>query len=393
MSTMTKSNTTKSNFTKALLVKLLDRSRAGERRTIHDRKQPGLIAELRPGGTLTFYLYRRINGRPTRVRIGAFPALTVEQARKQAQALVGEIAKGGDPRQARKARRAELTFGGLCQYWIEEHAKPHKRTWGEDQRLIDKFLARWKPRKLSDIKPADVQGLHNKIGEKNGKYAANRVLALVRSMFGIADQVGFLGHNPAQGVKKFREQSRERFLTRDERSPFFASLDAEPNELFRDFFRLALFTGARRGNLLTMAWANIDLKSAMWHIPVTKSGSPVTIPLPALAVEILRRRQLSVSSPWVFPGRGASGHMQEPKGAWKRICKRAGLKDFRIHDLRRTLGSWQTSTGASLPIIGKTLGHKTPQATAVYSRLDIDPVRRAMEAAVNALTNGIDNQA
>jgi integrase len=87
----------------------------------------------------------------------------------------------------------------------------------------------------------------------------------------------------------------------------------------------------------------------------------------------------------VFPGRGKTGHLVEPKTAWARILKRAGLQNLRLHDLRRTLGSWQAATGASLPIIGKSLGHKSLAATQVYARLNLDPVRAAVNTATDAM--------
>lgn len=87
----------------------------------------------------------------------------------------------------------------------------------------------------------------------------------------------------------------------------------------------------------------------------------------------------------LFPGEGEAGHFHDPKKAWARILKRAGIEDLRIHDLRRTLGSWQTALGASGFIVGKSLGHKSMQATAVYARLNLDPVRNSVNAAADAM--------
>ena len=120
------------------------------------------------------------------------------------------------------------------------------------------------------------------------------------------------------------------------------------------------------------------------RIPETKSGEPVTLALPPAAMTILQTRKVDSSSEWVFPGKGATEHLMEPKTAWKRIIARAGIKDLRIHDLRRTLGSWQAAAGSSLPIIGKSLGHKSLGATQIYARLNLDPVR----ASVNKATGG-----
>lgn len=104
-------------------------------------------------------------------------------------------------------------------------------------------------------------------------------------------------------------------------------------------------------------------------------------------MEVLRRRwdERRQSDVYVFASFSKCGHIVEPKGAWARILKRAGIGDLRIHDLRRTLGSWQAAAGISTAIIGKSLGHKSPQATAVYSRLHLAPVAAAVETATAAI--------
>ncbi len=218
-------------------------------------------------------------------------------------------------------------------------------------------------------------------GTKHGHYAANRLLALVRAMFNVASAIGFEGHNPTAGVKKFKETSRDRYLQPDELPKFFASLDAEPNETLKDFFRVALFTGARRANVQAMKWDQLDLTAGVWRIPDTKSGDPVLVHLSSVVVEVLKGRKENSTSAWVFATHSKTGHLVEPKTAWRRLLHRAGLADLRPHDLRRTLGSFQAAAGASLLTIGKALGHKSQGATAVYARLDLDPVRTAVDAA------------
>ena len=103
--------------------------------------------------------------------------------------------------------------------------------------------------------------------------------------------------------------------------------------------------------------------------------------LSSVVVEVLKERRERSASEWVFASHSRTGHLVEPKTAWRRLLDRAGLSDLRPHDLRRTLGSFQAAAGASLPVIGKALGHKSQGATAVYARLDLDPVRTAVDAA------------
>ncbi len=98
-------------------------------------------------------------------------------------------------------------------------------------------------------------------------------------------------------------------------------------------------------------------------------------------------RNNSIASNFVFPGTGKSGHLVEPKKGWIRIKERAGIKDLRLHDLRRSLGSWQAITGSSLVIIGKTLAHKDQKTTAIYAQLDNDPVRESLQKATEAIFN------
>jgi integrase len=193
--------------------------------------------------------------------------------------------------------------------------------------------------------------------------------------------------NPALRITQFKEISRERFLQPDELKSFFESVAAEKNETIRDYILISLLTGARRSNVLSMQWDEISFERAEWRIPETKNGTSHTLPITEQAMQILKQRKESQDSNFIFPGTGKSGHLVEPKKGWTRIKERAGIKDLRLHDLRRSLGSWQATTGASLPIIGKTLAHKNVNTTAIYARLNNDPVRESMEKATSAMMN------
>ncbi len=119
---------------------------------------------------------------------------------------------------------------------------------------------------------------------------------------------------------------------------------------------------------------------------MTKNGTAQTLPLEAAEIEILKRRKRDSEAPWVFPAsRSASGHFNKPDAGWKRILDRAGIKDLRIHDLRRSLGSWMVDTGASLAVIGKALNHQSQTTTAIYARLSHQTVREAKSRAIGAM--------
>jgi integrase len=325
------------------------------------------------------FFYKRVLGKPDKIKLGKFPELSVEQARKAAYATVNIINAGKSPNKEKQCLQEECDFKEIFIKFLEEHAKKRKKTWKDDQSLYNRYLVNLKNRKLSTITRSDIEKLHSAISNNNGIYAANHTLALLKTVFNKAIDWGWKGLNPCNRVKKFKEKSRDRFLHSDELPKFFAALNNELNETFRDFFYICLLTGARRSNVLSMNWNDINLERSTWCIKETKNGESQTIPLSNEAMGVLKLRLTNKINNWVFPSATSkSGHIEEPKKVWKRVLKEAGIENLRIHDLRRTLGSWQAATGANSFVIGKSLGHKTQSATAIYARLNLDPVRESV---------------
>ncbi len=374
----------KLNFTKPIL-NSLELPPSGKRTLYHDIKTPGLGIRVTDNGHKSFVVYRKINGKPERITLGRYPDLSIEQARNKAMEINVAIVQGENPSNKRRLERAEATLGDLFHEYLEGYAKLHKKSWKTDESRFRLHLSQWSNKKLSQITKADIQKLHADMG-RNHKVEANRLIALLSVMFNKATEFGLWDKlNPASGIKKFWEKSRDRFLQSEELPRFFAILAQEPNETIRDYILLAILTGARRANLLAMRWDEISWERAEWRIPVTKNDDPQIVTLSEEAVIILKRREAIACSDYVFPGSGRSGHLEEPRKGWRRVLEGAQIKNLRIHDLRRTLGSWQAKTGASLTIIGKSLNHKSPQTTAIYARLDLDPVRESVEKATNAI--------
>jgi len=379
---------TRFNFTQAAIVAVKPPTKQ-ERVYVYDKHTPALALCVTRSGSRTFYVYRRIYGRPVRVRLGRFPEMTLDQARKQAAVVLAEIARGNDPQEQKRALRRQCTLRELFEYYLKTHAKIHCRakSWREDQRLFNKHLAVWHARRISTITTADIVVLHGRIGKKTPSQA-NRLLTLLSKLFNYGRRTLKTEKvNPCEGVRRFDEAPRERFLNADELRGLFKTLAQEP-EPFRSFFLLLLLTGARKGNVQAMRWQDVDFDSQLWHIPnnQSKNREPLTVVLSRESAEILRRRQaVSNGSEYVFPGYGKTEHLVEPKSAWARVVKRAKLSNCRMHDLRRTLGSWQAATGASLLIIGKSLGHRSENATRIYARLATDPVRESVEKATKAM--------
>lgn len=387
---MTPSN--RINFTKSSIAALPE-PKSGWK-YYYDTKVAGLAVGVGASGVKTYVLYKKINRRPERIKIGRVVDLTVDEARKQAERLNGELALGTNPADAKRLRRAEITFGEMFARYYKEHSLTFKRTAKEDKFKFDKYLAsrdygvNLSKRKLSEVTVGDIKKVFSRISEQH-PITANRVLALVSSVFTKAIQDEFwTSGNPCAAIKRNQENKRERFLMPDELPAFFKALHESQSVVTRDYILMSLFTGARRANVLQMKWAEIHENRGEWVIPRTKNGTPQRVPLVPEAVELLKRRRddpQRVESPFVFPGTGTSGHLGEPKTAWRTILRNAGLSDLRLHDLRRTFGSWQAGTGANLSVIGRSLNHKSLATTKVYDRLWLDPVKKSMETAVTAM--------
>ena len=271
---------------------------------------------------------------------------------------------------------------------LRGHAKNPERAEAELRWAINKHLAPLLKSRLGAIRRDDVRKLHDTIGEKHGHAAANRLITTLRTIFNwVIDHEIWAGLNPARKIPLFPEQSRDRFLKAEEVPTFLQELGREPNRDLRDFIWLASMTGARRGDILAARWEDISFDTHTWRVPNPKARVPYIVPLMPEAIEVLkhrvklwRRDQRGFS-----PASGKTGHVAGVKRAWKAFLLRTKLPDFRIHDVRRTLGSWMANGNESLPAIGKALGHQSINATAIYARMTIEPVREGVTTATRAL--------
>ena len=383
----------KHNFTKKF-IESLEPAKAGKRDYYKDSKTNGLEIMVTDKGNKSFKVTRKKDGRVIRVTLGKYPDLSIENARQKAHEVNSQISQGINPNDAKNELRQETTFGSLFDEYMEKYSKKYKRSWKYDEREVNKFLPHWLKRQISTITNQEIRTLHEKVRSENGLYQANRILERIRAIYNKAIEWGYKNENPTNGIKKFKEQSRDRFIQTDELPRLFEALAQEENAVVRDYIYFSLYTGARKTNILMAKWEQINFSILEWRIPKTKNGDPQTIPLIESAIELLKERKKEneklgledFQKQWVFPSFSSkTGHLADPKRAWKRILEKAQIQDLRIHDIRRTLGSYQAITGASLPVIGKSLGHKSSQATQIYSRLNNDPVRQSMEKAIGLM--------
>jgi len=213
---------------------------------------------------------------------------------------------------------------------------------------------------------------------------SNRVHALLSKLFHLAERWGLRPRmsNPCLEHEKFRENSRERFLSDEELTRLGEALDAadadgSESPVMTDAIRFLLFSGWRLNEALTLRWEFVDFQAHLIRLPETKSGAATADINPAME-EVLRRlrSRMKLGNPFVFPGAHDGIHLVNLRKPWLRICERAGIVGVRIHDLRRTFGTIGASdAGLTHETIGKVLRHKQTSTTAIYARL-ANPVRR-----------------
>jgi integrase len=350
-----------------------------------DTDPPGFGCRIYESGRKAFVLSYRSNGRKRMMTLGTYGTLTLEQARSQARAMLAKVeTAAADPLEERRQAAQGETLRDLCTAYMERYAKAHKRSWRDDERRIENRIApRWGRLKARALTRADVAALHLEIGAKERHpYEANRLRELLHKMFALAATWGFVpeGHpNPARGIDDFKEIKRDRWVTPEELPRLAEAINTEPNQSARNALWLYLLTGARKTELLQARWEDVDWRRGELRLPETKAGRVHYLPLSGPALALLREIPRHDGNPFVLPGAVPGAHLVNISKAWLRVRAAAGVVDVRLHDLRRTVGSWLAQAGNSLHLIGRVLNHTNPSTTAVYARFGQDQVREALE--------------
>ncbi len=360
-----------------------------------DDLTPGLSLRVTSKDVRTWSVfYRDKHGRQKRLTLGRYPAVKLVDARELARNAHRDVAHGHDPVAEKRAAREVLTFGELADKYVEEYAKPNKKSWGEDKRQIDAdLLPKWRSRPAGEITAEDLLAILNAKVRDGAPVAANRVRALVSRIFTFAANQRLLPPtaNPVIGVKKpTKEKSRDRVLTYEEIRRIWDACETQ-NPYICAWFRLRLVTAQRGGELLQMRWQDIDAKSHFWSIPgeFVKNAQGHRVYLNDLARKVLATVPRNDKSVWVFP----ESLMGDHKHVGRRLAQstRANIiaeakddphgrdkVDIRGHDLRRTAASLMASGGVPRFVISRILNHSEEKdITSVYDRYSYDAEKKA----------------
>ena len=347
-----------------------------------DTEISGLGVRLYPTGRKAFVLSYRAYGRKRLMTLGNVGVLTIEQARDRARKHLVAVKDGKDPLEERRKAAQGRTLEELIETYIERHAKVHKKTWLDDQQRLERHVpAAWKSRRADAITRDEIAQIHVRIGSKT-PYEANRFQEVLRKMFNLAKIWHFIDEttpNPAQGIERFKEQKRKRWLKPEELPALARAIDAEPNLCVRAAMWLYLLTGVRKTELVTAKWAHVDWERGLLVLPDTKAGEEQYAVLNAPALAILQSVPKVEGNPYIFVGFRTGSHLTNIDQFWRHIRHEAGIEDVRLHDLRRTTGSWLSQAGVELNTIKEALRHASLSTTLTYARLGADPARAAME--------------
>jgi integrase len=377
---------------------------------VWDVELKGFALRVAESGTKTYILRYRPRGAgragPRRFMVlGRHGVLTPDEARAHAKTILGAVAAGQDPAKERSQANSGMSIAQLVELFVSEHAKPKRKsqTAASYAAVLNNYLVPKLGRRAADqVSSAEISQLHLSLRDR--PYQANRLLAVIASMFSFAARQGIVPRsvNPAQGIERFRESARERYLGIEELNRLGETLrlaeteglpwrsDPEkpqskhlPREENRRTvlspevvlaFRLLMFTGARLREMLTLQWSHIDFERGLINLPDSKTGRK-TIVMSAATIDLLR--DCERRGAFVIPGLNADRARSDLKKPWRAIQRHAGLEGVRIHDLRHTFASIGAGASLGLPIVGKLLGHSKPATTARYAHLDADPLRRA----------------
>lgn len=384
------------------------------RYVITDSEIAGFRLVVSPSGGKAFaFRYRVGGGRGATIRepkLGDYGSLTVEQARAMAADWAAKVQLGADPSATRQAARTAPRMADLFARFLADYAQPRKKasSIANDERLIEKRLAPvLGKRKVAEVTRANVADLHKSLAAM--PYEANRCLALLSKAFNLAEVWGWRpdGSNPVRHVAKYPELARKRFLAPAELAALggalrLAETDGElprgkPDDDDADgaddtggrmipisqyaiaAIRLLILTGARKGEILGLRWADIDFEAGRAHLADSKTGAKVVI-LPPAALAVLASLPRLADNPHVIVGGKPGAALVNIKDPWAAIRAAAGLSDVRIHDLRHSFASIGAAGGLSLPIIGALLGHTQASTTQRYAHLADDPLQAAAAA-------------
>lgn len=364
----------------------------------------GFAIRVAPSGTVTYLYIYRFEKKLKYFSIGKASEISLKEARKRLEAAKKQHEEGTDPSLAKQLKELENledpTIEQLTTTYIKKWAKPRKRSWKEDERLIQKeILPRWRKRKASSIKKREIILLLEDIAERGAPITSNRTFALIRRIYTYAIEKDILENTPCLGVKPIGEENqRDRFLNHQEIHELWDKLpQSKMSNEIQILLKLMLTTAQRKGEIISARWEHFDFNQRWWTIPSEKAKNRQShrVYLSDMAINLLKQlKVLNPESAWPFPSPTRNTHMTPDcvSRAIHRSRNIFGLKQFSAHDLRRTAASHMTAIGIPRLVVSKILNHVEKSVTSIYDRHSYDSEKQhALSLWGNQLQKIISN--
>lgn len=365
---------------------------------------------LRVGTTSKTYIAEsKVNGKTVRVTIGKHGVFTAEQARIEARQILVMAAKGVNPMDEKKERRAKgITLAQTFEDYLKARKSLKPRTIYDYRRFMKTYLADWADKPISDISKDMISKRHAKLGETSAAQA-NLTMRFLRALFNFAtgqyeDSKGqsLVAENPVKRLSQtrawYRVERRQTVIKPHELAPWYKAIMSlqddsrvRTRESVRDYLLLVLLTGLRKEETAQLTWNNVDLKAKTLTVTDTKNHLDHTLPLSDFLYELLLRRKEVATTNSVFPGGGATGHMVEPRKQIAKVIQESGVH-FTIHDLRRTFITVAESLDISAYALKRLLNHKmSNDVTAGYIIKDAERLRAPMQKITDYFLSAFAN--
>ena len=376
----------------------------GQRMYYQDAKIAGLLICITETGARSFRVRRKVNGKSIRVTLGRYPDMTIEQARKHAQAALSRLADGANPiaeKRADKARNVTLAEV-FADYLKSRNLKP--RTVADYQGVMAQALADWQAKPITRISRDMVLRRHTRLSQTS-KARANYAMRLLRALFNFAadeyeqaDGTPLIGFNPVRklsSAKAWHQIERRQTVIKPHQLPawFEAVLSLEGEragakaDVTRDYLQFLLFTGLRSGEAARLRWSDVDFQGRSFIIRDTKNRRPHELPMTDYLQALLIRRQTATGkNPYVFPGRSKVGHIADPRYWMAHISQQSGV-EFCLHDLRRTFIAIAESLDIPPYALKRLLNHKSGNSDVTNNYIVIDTKR--LRAPMQKITDYI----
>jgi integrase len=366
-------------LTEALIKRLV--WQADQSDIVFDAEVPGFGVRLYKSGSKSFIFDYRLRGRQHRHVLGKVGAWSLEAARQHARSLRVDVDKGIDPFGRQGSAAPQWTVTDAWTRYERDYLPKMAPRAAADTRAIwrDYILPKVGQKHVEDLEFADGERVHRAIARP---YRANRTYETLRRVLNLCIKWEWIDRNPVLGLEVNAETPRNDNLTAAEVTALLAAL---PHTESSDAIRMLLLTGARRGEVLGMKWEHLDLDAGVWTKPAlsVKQRRGHRVPLAPAAVEVIRGRPRVGDLVFCRPD---GGPIRDMRKAWSWACKRAKVRQLRIHDCRHTVASLLVSNGASLAVVGAILGHSNSTVTNRYAHLLDDPLRAALAGVAEQVT-------